>query len=33
MLVTQTISDLYVSVAPTDLLIIPAIAIKGVGIT
>lgn len=32
-LVTQTISDLYVSVAPTDLLITPVIAFKGVGIT
>ena len=32
-LVTQTISDLYVSVAPTDLLITPAIALKGVGVT
>ncbi|HPY42069.1 MAG TPA: FtsX-like permease family protein, partial [Thiolinea sp.] len=32
-LVTQTISDLYVTVSPTDLLITPAIAAKGVGIT
>ncbi|TXH62454.1 MAG: FtsX-like permease family protein, partial [Thiothrix sp.] len=32
-LVTQTISDLYVSVTPTDLLITPAIALKGVGMT
>lgn len=32
-LVTQTISDLYVSVTPTDLLITPAIALKGVGIS
>lgn len=32
-LVTQTISDLYVSVSPTDLLITPAIALKGMGIT
>lgn len=32
-LVTQTISDLYVTVSPTDLLITPAIAAKAVGIT
>lgn len=32
-LVTQTISDLYVSVAPTDLLITPALVFKTVGIT
>lgn len=32
-LVTQTISDLYVTVSPTDLLITPALAIKGSCIT
>ena len=32
-LVTQTISDLYVTVSPSDLLITPAIAAKAVGIT
>lgn len=32
-LVTQTISDLYVSVRATDLLLTPALLFKGVGIT
>jgi putative ABC transport system permease protein len=32
-LVTQTISDLYVSVRATDLLLTPAVLLKGVGIT
>jgi putative ABC transport system permease protein len=32
-LVTQTISDLYVTVQPTDLLITPSLALKGVSIT
>lgn len=32
-LVTQTISDLYVSVSPTDLLITPSLVLKSVGIT
>jgi putative ABC transport system permease protein len=32
-LVTQTISDLYVSVHATDLLLTPALLLKGVGIT
>lgn len=32
-LVTQTISDLYVKVTPTELLITPAIALKAVAIT